>query len=45
MIEDAPFILGLGVLCSVFDLAYIALLAREGRAGRRETTVRIPAAP
>ncbi|MCX5074011.1 hypothetical protein OHA84_20975 [Streptomyces sp. NBC_00513] len=45
VIEDAPFILGLGVLCSVFDLAYIALLAREGRAGRRETTVRIPAAP
>ncbi|MGW7100013.1 hypothetical protein [Streptomyces sp. NPDC054838] len=29
VIEDAPFILGLGVLCSVFDLAYIALLARD----------------
>ncbi|MET9698895.1 hypothetical protein ABZY31_18480 [Streptomyces sp. NPDC006529] len=29
VIEDAPFILGLGLLCSVFDLAYIALLARE----------------
>ncbi|MFD9381114.1 hypothetical protein ACFWBH_37380 [Streptomyces sp. NPDC059999] len=45
VIEDSPFILGLGVLCSVFDLAYIALLARGGRGDRREATVRIPAAP
>ncbi|MER5731645.1 hypothetical protein ABT084_25485 [Streptomyces sp. NPDC002138] len=29
VIEDAPFILGLGVLCGVFDLAYIALLVRD----------------
>lgn len=29
VIEDAPFILGLGVMCSVFDLAYLALLARD----------------
>lgn len=43
VIEDSPFILGLGVLCSVFDLAYIALLARGGRGDRREATVRIPA--
>ncbi|WP_204357862.1 MULTISPECIES: hypothetical protein [unclassified Streptomyces] len=27
VLEDAPFILGLGVLCAVFDLAYVALLA------------------
>ncbi|MFB6618396.1 hypothetical protein ACFCV9_29965 [Streptomyces sp. NPDC056367] len=26
VIEDAPFILALGILCSVFDLAYIGLL-------------------
>jgi hypothetical protein len=25
-IQDSPFILGIGVLCSVFDLAYIGLL-------------------
>ena len=25
-IRDSPFILGIGILCSVFDLAYIALL-------------------
>ncbi|MEV6957057.1 hypothetical protein [Streptomyces sp. NPDC051183] len=29
VIEDAPFILGLGILCSVFDLAYIVLLLRD----------------
>ncbi|MFI9060254.1 hypothetical protein ACIGQE_00045 [Streptomyces sp. NPDC053429] len=29
VIEDSPFVLGLGVMCSVFDLAYIALLARD----------------
>ncbi|WP_455682053.1 transmembrane-type terpene cyclase [Streptomyces virginiae] len=28
VIEDAPFILGLGILCSLFDLAYIGLLLR-----------------
>lgn len=36
VIEDNPFILGLGLLCAVFDLAYIALLARnpaDGKAG------------
>ncbi|ROQ97478.1 hypothetical protein EDE04_3977 [Streptomyces sp. 2132.2] len=31
VIEDSPFVLGLGVLCSVFDLAYIGLLLRERR--------------
>ncbi|MYT19796.1 hypothetical protein GTW69_05745 [Streptomyces sp. SID7760] len=31
VIEDSPFILGLGVLCSVFDLVYIGLLLRERR--------------
>lgn len=36
--ESAPFILGLGILCSVFDLAYIALLVgnpagRDGGGG------------
>ncbi|MEV7525102.1 hypothetical protein [Streptomyces sp. NPDC091371] len=35
VIEDAPFILALGILCSVFDLAYIGLLLQaRGRAGR-----------
>ncbi|MFD3807596.1 hypothetical protein ACFWSF_15380 [Streptomyces sp. NPDC058611] len=29
VVEDAPFILGLGVPCSVFDLAYIGLLLRD----------------
>ncbi|MEU4358796.1 hypothetical protein [Streptomyces virginiae] len=28
VLEDAPFVLGLGILCSVFDLAYIGLLPR-----------------
>ncbi|MGW6685572.1 transmembrane-type terpene cyclase [Streptomyces sp. NPDC054961] len=27
VLEDAPFVLGLGLLCAVFDLAYVALLA------------------
>ncbi|WP_327283898.1 transmembrane-type terpene cyclase [Streptomyces sp. NBC_01205] len=31
VVEDSPFILGLGLMCSVFDLAYIGLLLR-GRA-------------
>ncbi|MEV0412566.1 hypothetical protein AB0I68_17605 [Streptomyces sp. NPDC050448] len=31
VVEDSPFILGLGIMCSVFDLAYIGLLLR-GRA-------------
>ena len=30
VIQDSPFILGIGILCSVFDLAYIALLLRAG---------------
>ncbi|MGW6845081.1 transmembrane-type terpene cyclase [Streptomyces sp. NPDC054958] len=29
VLEDAPFILGLGILCGVFDLAYIGLLLRR----------------
>ncbi|WP_424212378.1 hypothetical protein ACN20G_09945 [Streptomyces sp. BI20] len=29
VIEDSPFILGLGLLCCVFDLLYIALLVRN----------------
>ncbi|MCX4714262.1 hypothetical protein OG818_00290 [Streptomyces virginiae] len=33
VIEDAPFILGLGILCGVFDLAYIGLLLRPRLAG------------
>ncbi|WP_330296975.1 transmembrane-type terpene cyclase [Streptomyces sp. NBC_00503] len=33
VVEDAPFILGLGLLCAVFDLAYIALLARNPAGG------------
>ncbi|MET9464383.1 hypothetical protein ABZY44_06070 [Streptomyces sp. NPDC006544] len=27
ILEDAPLVLGLGLLCAVFDLAYVALLA------------------
>lgn len=48
VIEDAPFILGLGLMCAVFDLAYIALLARNpagGKAGLEEAELRSPAAP
>ncbi|MER5486535.1 hypothetical protein ABT024_25445 [Streptomyces sp. NPDC002812] len=53
VIEDAPFILGLGLLCAVFDLAYIALLARDpagGKAAAGEVAaaaepVRSPSAP
>jgi hypothetical protein len=30
VIQDSPFILGIGILCSVFDLAYIALLLWAG---------------
>ncbi|MFF5491033.1 hypothetical protein [Streptomyces virginiae] len=33
VIEDAPFILGLGILCGVFDLAYIGLLLRPRLSG------------
>jgi len=29
-IRHSPFILGMGILCSVFDLAYIALLLWAG---------------
>ncbi|MCY0937703.1 hypothetical protein [Streptomyces sp. H34-S4] len=35
VVEDAPFILGLGLLCAVFDLAYIALLARDPAGAER----------
>ncbi|MCB5163404.1 hypothetical protein LG634_00865 [Streptomyces bambusae] len=31
VLEDAPFILALGLLCSAFDLAYIGLLLRDRR--------------
>ncbi|MGW6572974.1 transmembrane-type terpene cyclase [Streptomyces sp. NPDC054945] len=34
VLEDAPFILGLGILCGVFDLAYIGLLLRRPRPTR-----------
>lgn len=44
VIEDAPFILGLGVMCAVFDLAYVALLARDPAAGREPAADREPAA-
>ncbi|MCX5607407.1 MULTISPECIES: hypothetical protein [unclassified Streptomyces] len=37
VLADAPFILGLGILCSVFDLVYIGLLLQARR--------RTPAAP
>ncbi|PWK70350.1 hypothetical protein BCL76_105303 [Streptomyces sp. CG 926] len=40
VLEDAPFILGLGILCCVFDLAYIGLLLRP-----RPTRVRSLPAP
>ncbi|MFD9306758.1 hypothetical protein ACFWCB_29530 [Streptomyces sp. NPDC060048] len=33
VVEDAPFILGLGLLCAVFDLVYVALLARDPAGG------------
>ncbi len=47
VIEDAPFILGLGLLCAVFDLAYIALLARNPAGGRPggAAELKSPAAP
>ncbi|MFD6889731.1 hypothetical protein [Streptomyces sp. NPDC059957] len=47
VIEDAPFILGLGLMCAVFDLAYIALLARNPAGGRSGVAadLRSPAAP
>lgn len=31
---NSPFILGVGILCSVFDLVYIGLLWRAGRGSR-----------
>ncbi|MER7824278.1 MULTISPECIES: hypothetical protein [unclassified Streptomyces] len=40
VLEDAPFVLGLGILCCVFDLAYIGLLLRP-----RPTRVRSLPAP
>ncbi|MCJ0873443.1 hypothetical protein [Streptomyces sp. AP-93] len=48
VMEDAPFILGLGLLCAVFDLAYIALLAGNpagGEADLGKADLRSPAAP
>ncbi|MCM1969051.1 MULTISPECIES: hypothetical protein [unclassified Streptomyces] len=44
VIEDAPFILGLGLLCAVFDLAYIALLARDPAAGGKAAAGEVAAA-
>ncbi|MDX6339359.1 MAG: hypothetical protein QOG36_216 [Actinomycetota bacterium] len=32
--EHSPFILGIGILCSVFDLAYIGLLRNAQAAAR-----------
>ncbi|MFE9565700.1 hypothetical protein ACFYM0_31840 [Streptomyces sp. NPDC006487] len=47
VVEDAPFILGLGLMCAVFDLAYIVLLARNPAGGRPDVAaeLRSPAAP
>lgn len=46
VVEHSPFILGLGVLCSVFDLAYIALLLRDPAAGAGGPVgLRTPPAP
>lgn len=55
VLEDAPFVLGLGLLCAVFDLAYVALLVRDPAAGGKPAAagvepaaggpVRSPAAP
>lgn len=46
VIEDAPFVLGTGLLCSVFDLAYIALLVRNpAGSDPSPAPVRSPAAP
>jgi hypothetical protein len=41
--EHSPFILGIGILCSVFDLAYIGLLRNAQAAARRlEATAAAP---
>ena len=40
VIYDSPFILGIGVLCSVFDLAYLGLLWTAPR--RQRATTRAP---
>ncbi|MFE2287815.1 hypothetical protein ACFXDJ_27075 [Streptomyces sp. NPDC059443] len=51
VLEAAPFIFGLGMLCAVFDVAYVALLGRDpaGRAGpvatNTDPSVRSPAGP
>jgi hypothetical protein len=45
--EHSPFILGIGILCSVFDLAYIGLLRNaqaEAAAPEGAAAVRVPAA-
>jgi hypothetical protein len=41
--EHSPFILGIGILCSVFDLAYIGLLRNAQAAARPpESTAAVP---
>jgi hypothetical protein len=45
--EHSPFILGIGILCSVFDLVYIGLLRNaqaEAAAPEGAAAVRVPAA-
>jgi hypothetical protein len=47
VLQDSPFILGIGILCSVFDLAYVAMLfwarttptnlVSDARGGRTQT--------
>jgi hypothetical protein len=43
--EHSPFILGIGVLCSVFDLVYIGLLRNTQAAARAPETAAAAAAP
>lgn len=43
--EGSAFVLGLGVLCSVFDLAYIVLLTRVRRSGPARTRRGTPGPP
>ncbi|MGW6709049.1 transmembrane-type terpene cyclase [Streptomyces sp. NPDC054956] len=45
VVEDAPFILGLGLLCAVFDLAYVALLAKDPARGSAAAAASVPEAP
>lgn len=49
VLENSPFILGIGALCSVFDLTYIGLLLWAGRnpgaLARRRDSGGLPAVP